>query len=342
MRALVLTAPNEIRLEQVPMPDVKPGEILLRVRACGICGSDIHGMDGSTRRRIPPIIMGHEASAEVADSSHPEWPEGTAVTFDSTAFCGRCWHCGRGEVNLCDHRQVVGVSCADYRRHGAFAEYVSVPIRTLHRLPKGMSFAHAALVEPVSVALHAVRRAALAGPEATAVVVGTGLIGLLVVQALRLRSCQEIVAVDLDVDRLALASKLGATTTIHAGQDDAAARIRELTSGRGADATFEVVGIASTLGTAIACTRKGGEIILVGNLSPEVNFPLQAVVTRELHLLGTCASAGEYPVGLQLIHSGQIQLDQLISATPNLDDGPAWFRRLQAAEAGLMKVVLCP
>lgn len=342
MRALVLTAPNELHLAQVPMPDVKPGEILLRVRACGICGSDVHGLDGSTRRRIPPIIMGHEASADVADSTHPDWPVGTAVTFDSTAFCGECWHCRRGEVNLCDHRQVVGVSCADYRRHGAFAEYVSVPVRTLHRLPEGMDYARAAMVEPVAVALHAVRRSALAEPEATAVVVGAGLIGLLVLQALRLRGCRQIVAVDLAADRLALALKLGATTTIHAKQDDAPARISELTSGRGADATFEVVGVASTLATAIACTRKGGEIVLVGNLAPEVALPLQAAVTRELSLLGSCACAGEYPAGLQLIHSGQIQVAPLISATPTLDAGPAWFRRLQAAEAGLMKVVLCP
>jgi L-iditol 2-dehydrogenase len=342
MRALVLTAPNDLRLEEVPMPEVKPGEVLLRVRACGICGSDVHGLDGSTRRRIPPIIMGHEASADVAASADPEWSVGTAVTFDSTAFCGECWHCRRGEVNLCDRRQVVGVSCADYRRHGAFAEYVSVPSRTLHRLPAGMDYTHAAMVEPVAVALHAVRRAALAGPDATAVVVGTGLIGLLVVQALRLRDCREIVAIDLDAGRLAVAAQFGATTTIHAGRDDAAARVRELTSGRGADATFEVVGVASTLATAIACTWKGGEIVLVGNLAPEVTLPLQAVVTRELRLVGSCACAGEYPTGLQLIHAGKIQVGPLISATPNLDEGAAWFRRLQAAEPGLMKVVLRP
>lgn len=334
MRALVLTAPNELRLEEVPMPDVKPGEVLLRVRACGICGSDVHGMDGSTRRRIPPIIMGHEAAAEVAASAVPEWPVGTAVTFDSTAFCGECWHCRRGEVNLCDRRQVVGVSCADYRRHGAFAEYVSVPSRTLHRLPAGMDYTRAAMVEPVAVALHAVGRAALAGPDATAVVVGTGLIGLLVVQALRLRDCREIVAIDLDAGRLAVAAQLGATTTIHAGREDA--------PGRGADATFEVVGVASTLAAAIACTRKGGEIVLVGNLAPEVTLPLQAVVTRELRLLGSCACAGEYPAGLQLIHSGKIQVGPLISATPSLDEGAAWFQRLQAGEPGLMKVVLRP
>jgi len=201
MRALLLTAPNELRLQDVPVPVPLADEILLRVRACGICGSDVHGLDGRTRRRIPPLIMGHEAAGAVAGSGHPDWPAGTPVTFDSTAFCGGCWHCRRGEVNLCDRREVVGVSCADYRRHGAFAEYVSVPVRTLHRLPAGLDYERAALVEPVSVALHAVNRAGRITPDTTAVVVGTGLIGLLVVQVLRVRGCGRIVAVDLDATR---------------------------------------------------------------------------------------------------------------------------------------------
>ncbi|MBI2497084.1 MAG: galactitol-1-phosphate 5-dehydrogenase [Opitutae bacterium] len=342
MRALFLTAPSELRLEDVPVPVPPADEILLRVRACGICGSDVHGLDGSTKRRIPPLIMGHEAAGEVAGPGHPDWPAGTPVTFDSTAFCGGCWHCRRGEVNLCDRREVVGVSCADYRRHGAFAEYVSVPVRTLYRLPAGLDYERAALVEPVAVALHAVNRAGLVASDTTAVVVGTGLIGLLVVQALRIRGCRRIVAVDLDAGRLALAARFGATTAVDARTDDAAARVRDLTAGRGADSAFEVVGATGTINTAIACTRKGGEVVLVGNLASQVSLPLQLVVTRELRLIGTCACAGEYPASLELIASGQMKVDELISARPPLVEGPEWCRRLQAGEAGLMKVVLCP
>lgn len=341
MRALVLTAPNELRLQDVPMPVPQADEILLRIRACGICGSDVHGLDGRTQRRIPPLVMGHEAAGEVAEGV-PRWPAGTPVTFDSTAFCGGCWHCRRSEVNLCDRREVVGVSCADYRRHGAFAEYVSVPVRTLHALPPGMDYLHGALAEPVSVALHAVNRASGVTSETTAVVVGTGLIGLLVVQALRVRGCGRIVAVDLDATRLAQAARFGATVTLDAHQADLAARVRAMTAGRGADVTFEVVGATGTIVTAIDCTRKGGEVVLVGNLAPQVTLPLQSVVTRELRLLGSCASAGEYPASLELIASGRINVDELISARPPLEEGAEWFRRLQAGEAGLMKVVLCP
>jgi len=342
MRALVLTAPNELRLEDRPMPVPQSGEILVRVRACGICGSDVHGLDGRTQRRIPPLIMGHEAAGEIASHGLVDWPAGTPVTFDSTAWCGRCWHCRRGEVNLCDRREVVGVSCADYRRHGAFAEYVCVPVRTLHALPQRLDFVHGALAEPVSVALHAVNRAGHITPETTAVVVGTGLIGLLVVQVLRARGCGRIVAVDLDAGRLAQAARFGATATMDARQPDVADRVRGLTAGRGADTTFEVVGATATITTAIACTRKGGEVVLVGNLAPQVTLPLQSVVTRELRLHGSCASAGEYPASLDLIASGRINVDELISARPPLEEGADWFRRLQAGEAGLMKVVLCP
>ena len=128
------------------------------MRACGICGSDVHGMDGSTGRRIPPLIMGHEAAGEIAEvgAGVSGWKPGDRVTFDSTIYCGRCWHCLRGEVNLCDERRVLGVSCAEYRRDGAFAEFVAVPERILYRLPDDLSFEQAAMVEAVSVAVHAV------------------------------------------------------------------------------------------------------------------------------------------------------------------------------------------
>ena len=124
------------------MPDLAPDEVLIRVRACGVCGSDVHGFDGSTGRRIPPLVMGHEAAGtvETVGDAVREFGAGDRVTFDSTVSCGRCDYCARGQVNLCDNRMVLGVSCADYRRHGAFAEYVSVPARIVYRLPDGLPF----------------------------------------------------------------------------------------------------------------------------------------------------------------------------------------------------------
>ena len=159
MKALLLVDKKRFEFTQLPVPEIGPEDLLVRVKACGICGSDVHGYDGSSGRRIPPIVMGHEAAGTVAavGANVKGHAVGDRVTFDSTVFCGTCIFCQRGDVNLCDNRQVIGVSCGDYRRHGAFAEFVAVPQRILYPLPKTISFAEAAMLEAVSVALHAVR-----------------------------------------------------------------------------------------------------------------------------------------------------------------------------------------
>jgi L-iditol 2-dehydrogenase len=343
MKALVLEEYHRFAVKEVRVPEPAPQEVLVRVRACGICGSDVHGMDGSTGRRIPPLIMGHEAAGEIAavGSDAPGWSVGDRVTFDSTVSCGRCWHCRRGEVNLCDDRRVLGVSCAEYRRDGAFAEFVAVPARILYRLPDELSFEQAAMVEAVSVAVHAVKRTPLP-PASSAVVVGAGMIGLLLIQVLRAAGCPRIIAIDRDATRLELAKRLGATAAFTAGEPGLAEGVGRLTDGRGADAVFEVVGVAAALQTAVACVRKGGSITLVGNLEPQVSLPLQAVVTRQLTLIGTCASAGEYPECLDLIAGGKVDVSAFISAQVPLEAAASWFERLHRGEPGLMKVLIQP
>ncbi len=343
MKALVLTACNQLEIQDWPQPAVGDDEVLLRVAACGICGSDIHGMDGSTGRRQPPIIMGHEAAGTVAavGGNVRSWKPGDRVTFDSTVYCGTCWFCRRGEINLCENRRVLGVSCGDYRRHGAFAEFVAVPQHILVQLPDGVSFRHAAMIEPLSIAFHAARRTRIALGD-TMVVVGAGMIGLLVIQTLRASGCGRIIAVDVDRQRLDAARKLGATECLASDEADVPAEVFRATGGRGADAAFEVVGISATLRTAIACVRKGGQVTLVGNLAPSADFPLQAVVTRELTLHGCCASSGEYPACLDMIARGAIDVDALISAVAPLAEGPAWFQRLYNGAEGLLKVILEP
>jgi L-iditol 2-dehydrogenase len=161
-----------------------------------------HGYDGSTGRRIPPLIMGHEAAGIIAEvgTGISSFQVGDRVTFDSTISCGKCRYCRKGAVNLCENRQVLGVSCRDYRRNGAFAEYVVVPEHILYRLPEGFPFANAALIEAVSVAVHAAKITEIQ-PGSTAVVIGTGMIGLLAVQAFRHFGCERLLAVDVDKDK---------------------------------------------------------------------------------------------------------------------------------------------
>ena len=343
MRALVLEQYKQFACRDVPAPEPGPDEVLVAVRACGICGSDVHGMDGGTGRRRPPIIMGHEAAGIIAKlgAGTSGWAVGDRVTFDSTIYCGQCDYCRRGEINLCDQRQVLGVSCGDYRRHGAFAEFVAVPRRVLYRLPDRLPFEHAALVEPFAIALHAVRRAPPALNDAV-VVVGAGMIGLALVQVLSQAGCGRLVAVDVADSRLALAKKFGATDCVNSANENAAENLLRPTRGRGADAAFEAVGLTATVDLALGCLRKGGALTLVGNVSPKIEFPLQAAVTRELTIYGSCASRGEYPAALDMLARGALQPAPLLSALAPLAEGAAWFQRLYDKEPGLLKVVLTP
>lgn len=343
MKALTLTQYKHFEYGDVPEPEMGPDDVLIRVKACGICGSDVHGMDGSTGRRIPPIIMGHEAAGVIAEVGDEvtDWRSGDHVSFDSTLYCGQCYFCRRGQINLCDNRRVLGVSCDEYRQHGAFAEYVVVPQRILYRLPAGLSFVRASLVEPVSIAFHAIERTAISLND-TAVVVGSGMIGLLVIQALRIAGCGQIIAADIDSSRLEMARSLGADLTFKSDEEDVVSEVQAHTDGRGADISFEVVGITPTVDLAVRCLRKGGILTLVGNLSPQVEVPLQAIVTRELTLNGSCASNGEYPACFDMINRGAVNVDVLISAVAPLSEGASWFQRLYDREPGLMKVVLEP
>jgi len=343
MNALVLSQYRQLTVEDLPIPGCGPHDVLVQVAACGICGSDVHGYDGSSGRRIPPIVMGHEAAGIVAavGSAVTSISPGDRVTFDSTVYCASCEFCLRGEINLCENRQVVGVSCGEYQRPGAFAEYIAVPEYIVYRLPASLSFADAAMVEAVSVALHAVKLSPIGGGE-TALVVGAGMIGLLILQAAREAGCPRIFVADVDATRLKLAATLGADETLHASGGDLVREILRLTGGRGVDVAFEAVGRDETVTTAIDCVRKGGTVTLVGNIAPQVSVPLQKIVTRQIRLQGSCASAGEYPEAMELVASGRIKVAPLISAVAPLRDGPAWFERLYVREPNLMKVVLDP
>jgi len=341
MKALLLSEYRRLEIADLPAPSAGAGEVLIRVGACGICGSDVHGYDGSSGRRIPPIVMGHEAAGRVAavGAGVTGLAEGDRVTFDSTIYCGACGYCKHGEVNLCDHRQVLGVSCGDYSRAGAFAEFVAVPARVVYKLPESISFAEAAMLEAVAVAIHGVSLAKISS-ETTALVVGAGTIGVLILQALRAAGCKRILVSDVDTTRLKMAKELGAETLLADG--DVVSHVLQRTGGVGVDLAMEAVGRNETVSAAIASVRKGGTVVLVGNIAPEVRLPLQKVVTRQIRLQGSCASAGEYPEAIRLMASGAIRVKPLITAIAPLAEGPQWFERLHAREPNLLKVVLTP
>ena len=343
MKALVLEEYNKLVFKDVDIPKISSDEVLIQVKACGICGSDVHGMDGSTGRRQPPVIMGHEASGVIVETGAEviQWSKGDRVTFDSTVYPLNDWYTQKGRYNLSDGREVVGVSPKEYKRNGAFAEYLAVPQHILYRIPDNVSFEQAAMVEPAAVAAHAVKLSGIQAGD-SAVVVGCGMIGAFIVGILRIAGATPVIAVDIDDEKLKMAVMYGAGITINPKKSSVSEIVREQTKKRGADFGFEAAGISDTVNTLIDSLRKGATAVLVGNITPVIEFPLQKIVTSEIRVQGSCAINGEYEMVLDLIASGVLNVDSMISAVAPLSEGAEWFRKLYHKEGNLNKVILVP
>ena len=342
MKALVMHEYKHLTYEDVAQPVPGKGEVLIRLKACSVCGSDVHGFDGSTGRRRPPVIMGHEASGMVVACGEgvKDHKPGDRVTFDSTVYCNTCEMCRKGKVNLCSSRKVLGVSCEEYNRPGCFAEYITLPEYILYDIPDNVTYVQASMIEPLSVAYHAATRTEIR-PGDSVVLFGIGTIGLLTLQVVRSFGAGRIVAVDIDDSRLELAKKNGATDCINSKTGDAVAALRALMP-EGADIAIDATGIDATANMCIKSVGLDGRVILIGNVAPEIRFPLQYVVTRQISLFGSCASAGEYPQCLELISSGKVEVDSMISKIVPLSEGDTWMNKIYNREDGLTKIVfLC-
>ena len=344
MKVLLMDEYKKLKYIDFPDPKIEDShDMLVKIKAAAICGSDVHGYDGSTGRRKPPIVMGHEAAGEVVETGTAvkSFKKGDRITFDSTIYCGGCFYCQNGMVNLCDSRMVLGVSCDEYRRHGAFAEYVVIPGHIAVPLPENLSYEEAACTEPAGVAAHAVRMTPVALND-TVAVVGSGLIGNLVIQILKSSGSGKIIALDTDPSRREIAGSFGVDAVLDPADSDLDKKIKDLTFGRGVDRVIEAVGAAAPIKTAVSIVRKGGSVTLVGNISPTVEIPLQAIVTRQIRLQGSCAISGEYPIALDLMARGKIDVKALLSATAPLSEGDTWMNKLYNREGNLLKVVLIP
>jgi len=342
LKALLYTAPYTLEYTDWPEPQAGDDDILVRVKACGICGSDVAGHTGKTGRRLPPLIMGHEAAGVVerAGKNVTGFAAGDRICFDSTVYCNQCPACKKGMYNRCVKRQVLGVSVPEFKRHGAFAEFVAVPHWICAKLPDRMSFVQACLLEPASIGTHAANRPPISRGD-TAVVLGAGTIGLFILQAARLRGAK-VIACDINDFRLGLAKQVGADACINSAKVSLNDEIQKRTDGRGADVTFEAVGFGETFRQAISITKTGGAIVAVGNLQKETEFNLQELVSRELAFIGSYASAGEFRTCIDLIATGKINVGPLISEVLPLQEGPAAFKRLLEGKENLLKIVLEP
>ena len=338
MRALVFTGPGEMPLRERDDPRPGAGQVVVAVRAAGICGSDVHGYLGATGRRRPGVVMGHEAAGDVVaiGPAVTSVRMGDRVALRSILACGRCERCRRGQSNVCTDRQGMGMHF-----DGAYAERILVPESLLLPLPDTLSYEDGALIEPLAVAMHAVNRTPFELMDFV-VVIGAGAIGLLTLLAARLRGAGSVVVTDLSSHRLEVARALGADLTIDVGSTDPVAAIAAATEGRGADAVFEAVGVSATVAQSLAVARAGGQVTWVGNSAPVVEMPMQALVTGELTVRGAYGFVQEFEQAADALAAGWIDARRLVECVAPLEDGPELFRRLGDSSLAAVKVILVP
>lgn len=338
MKALVFASLGVMEVVERPDRRPGPGEVLIAVRAAGICGSDVHGYMGLTGRRRPGMVMGHEATGDVVEVG-PEVAAvraGERVVLRSILPCGRCQHCRRGQSNVCADRRGLGMHF-----DGTYAEQIVVPEALALRLPDSLTYEEGALIEPLAVAMHAVNITPFELMDVV-VVVGAGPIGLLTMLAARLRGAGSVVITDRSPHRLAVARELGASLTIDVGSTEPVAAVQLATDGRGADAVFEAVGISATVAQSLAVARPGGQVTWIGNSAPTVELSMQEMVTRELTLRGSYGFGGEFQQAADMLASGRIEVRRLIERRAPLDEGPSLFRQLGDGTLDAVKVVLVP
>lgn len=336
MKALVYRGPKKIVVEEAPVPEISADDVLIKVRASGICGSDIHGYLGGTGRRTEGYCMGHEFCGEIAQLGEhvSSWAVGDRVVVQPSIFCGECEYCKAGKTQLCLHKKFLGV----FDVNGAMAEYVAVPAKLLYKMPDSMSFVEGALIEPLAVAKCAVDKLPGGVRGRNVLVVGVGTIGLLIISVLKARGAKTIIASDLSENRLNFAKTVGADYAFDPSKVDIVAAIKEVTNGLGADASLEAVGADRPVKTAIDCVRLGGDCVWVGNSKKEIVIDMQSVVTREITVYGTYTySHKAFGETISEMADMGIDAQAFVGKRIPIEEAPAIFEYLAAGNDDLVK-----
>lgn len=333
MRALVYTAPLELALEELPNPVPNGGEVVIRVDACGICGSDVHGFAGRSRIRIPPMVMGHEFVGHIygVGAGVVDRHIGERVAVQPVIGCGECPLCRSGRPNICPHRRLVGG-----HRAGAFANEVAVPARAAYPVPSSLSDAAAVLVEPMSNAVHMLALGEFCVHQ-DVVVLGAGTLGLLTVALADAGGARQVVVTDVNPHRLEVAAALGADVTLLATDDHTAADIRDATDG-GPVLVVDTAGFTASRRQAIEVVRSGGIVVLLGTGEAESGLPVQDVINREISLRGAYSSTEEeFRRAIEIMTETGIDSESWVQSA-RLQEGPAYFERLLSGAPDLVKV----
>ncbi|MBI4493038.1 MAG: alcohol dehydrogenase catalytic domain-containing protein [Chloroflexi bacterium] len=324
--------PGDVRLERRPVPTPSGDEVLVRVAACGLCGTDLHLVDGSLGLYQPPRILGHEVAGTV-EAVGPQVRHlrpGDGVALDTTISCGACFYCREARPFLCPHRQAV---------FGGLAEYLALPERQAYRLPRSLPLEAGVLAEPLSCCLHALELAQVR-PGGTVAVLGAGPMSLLLLQVVRLSGASVRLATSRDSARRALALRMGATHVVDPRAESLLERALEATDGLGVDSVFEAAGTLETVEQALALPRRGGTVVLVGLLPQDARLSLSPydLVVRELTLRGAFVRALEFQRAVALLP--QLDLEPFLSQRVPLAE---LHRALDLArQRSTPKVLVCP
>jgi len=337
MRALVYHGPETLKIEDVPVPSLKENEVKLKVHYVGICGSDVHGYLGTTGRRIPPMIMGHEFSATVAEtgSKATKFKPGDRVTALPILNCGNCSYCEAGLINACPNREFLGVM----KCNGALAEYVTMNEKHLYSLPDTLDDKTGALIEPFAVAYHALNKAEIKNKNV--LIAGAGTIGLLSLVVAKYLGAACTIVVDVSPDRLEAAKRTGADITINPKEQDIGKTLEQHNLLKSIDVTVEAVGITPTAQTTINYVRNMGTVIWIGNSAQMIEINMQQIVTRELTVKGTYVYiAKDYEESIKILSEGKINLDGFVSAVVGMNEAAAMFKKLGSGDTTLIKVLV--
>ena len=338
MKAILYEGPN--KLSYTDVPDVTPAknEVKLRIKACGICGSDVAGYQGLTGRRLEPMIMGHEFCGQVVECAEgvEKLKEGDMVAVYPVNFCGECEMCKKGDVHLCLNKRSYGVLA----ENGAFAEYLCVPEKCCFPVAEGVSPTIGSLMEPLAVAYRGVGHLGdLTGKSVF--LAGTGTIGLLAMVCAKLKGASQIFVSDMDDERLKVAKSLGADITINPSKEDLKQIVLDHTGGMGVDCGIEAVGIAPTVQQVMSVLRFGGCAVWIGNNRKMIEMNMQEVVTRELNIFGSFLYGyKEFGEVVDLLNEGKLDVEPLISKEIHLDEAITYFEKLKNHEDNLIKVVV--
>jgi 2-desacetyl-2-hydroxyethyl bacteriochlorophyllide A dehydrogenase len=333
MKALVYTQPNEMQLLERPLPVAEAGEVVLKIDAVGICGSDMHAYHGHDPRRLPGLVLGHEFAGTIAQSRDAKWKEGTRVTGNPLITCGTCEYCVQGRDNLCANRTMVGMT-----RPGAFADYMSIPAASLVSIPADMPAHIAAATEPAATALHAVNLTMRALnrplPECRALIIGGGAIGLFCALLLRSYGCRNVTVAETNAARRASAEREAGCSTYHPLEQDAQPNHY--------DFVIDAVGAKVTRNSALAAVKPGGVMMHIGLQDWASEIDMRKLTLAEITLLGTYTyTMADLRATVNALHEGAFGALNWLEHRP-LSEGAQAFADLHAGVAESSKVLLIP